>query len=569
MHITFDSFLNPGDNTRAYVKDDGKSYNSLATDLPLGPLSISSYLKKFIDVEVKLIDFNVELNLTNQFKYQSFYDYCFDFLKKSDFKPDMIGVSSLFSPSFDNFMDCGKAAKNIWPNSIVIGGGNIPTNDSKYIYGALNCDYFDALCYGEGEKPLLEALKAPNIRDYFENSSSWFTRTKMQADPFFVAQHNFIDDLDEIPFFDYDLCDIERHGINPATPSFEKDDQRGFHIMTSRGCPYLCTFCASHRTHGRKMRFHGLERVKEDLKKLKENYGATKVIFQDDHLMADKDRVYSILEAVGELGLGSLYQNGLTLYALDLPMLNAFYKAGVRHLVLPVESGSEKVLKEQMRKPLKTRISERVAKDCRDLGIYTNANIIIGMPGETKADIEEGRQNLRRVKANWFNIACASPLVGSEMHELALKKGYIPINTMGSDFHHAVIKTEDWSPEYIQEMEYVLNLELNFVYNNDMEFGEYQLALRGFMNVLRVRTDHAFAYYYAAKCYVALGELENFDKYASKFKKYSKTPFWETYCSEYGLNEETLHEFSVEPSKLILPSRFDGPDARLAAKYGP
>ena len=327
MHITFESFLNPGDNTRAYIKKDGKSYNSLATDLPLGPLSISSYLKKFIDIEVKLIDFNVELNLANEFHYQNFYDYCLDFLKKIDFQPDVIGVSSLFSPSFDNFMDCGRAAKNIWPKSIVIGGGNIPTNDSKHIYGNLDCDYFDALCYGEGEKPLLEALQAPDMREYFENSPSWFTRKKYHADPFFIAKHNFIEDLDEIPFFDYDLCDIERHGINPATPSFEKDDQRGFHIMTSRGCPYFCTFCASHRTHGRKMRFHGLERVKEDLKKLKDNYGATKVIFQDDHLMDDKDRVYSILEAVGELGLGSLYQNGLTLYALDLPMLKAFFKA--------------------------------------------------------------------------------------------------------------------------------------------------------------------------------------------------------------------------------------------------
>ena len=106
-----------------------------------------------------------------------------------------------------------------------------------------------------------------------------------------------------------------------------------------------------------------------------------------------------ILEIVGELDLGSLYQNGLTLFALNRPMLEAFYAAGVRHLVLPVESGSEKVLRKQMRKPLKFRISERVAKDCRDLGIYTNASLIIGMPGETKADMKEGLRNLRKVKS--------------------------------------------------------------------------------------------------------------------------------------------------------------------------
>ena len=171
--------------------------------------------------------------------------------------------------------------------------------------------------------------------------------------------------------------------------------------MTSRGCPYLCTFCASHRTHGRTMRYHSVERVRRDLTKLTSEYGASQVIFQDDHLMGDKNRVRELLKIIKDLGLNSLYQNGLTLYALDRSMLEAFYDAGVRHLVLPVESGSEKVLKEQMRKPLKLRISERVAADCRDLGIYTNTNILIGMPGETKADIEAARVNLRKIKTNY------------------------------------------------------------------------------------------------------------------------------------------------------------------------
>ena len=49
MHITFDSFTNPGDNTRKYLKKDNRNYNSLATDLPLGPLSMSAYIKKFLD----------------------------------------------------------------------------------------------------------------------------------------------------------------------------------------------------------------------------------------------------------------------------------------------------------------------------------------------------------------------------------------------------------------------------------------------------------------------------------------------------------------------------------------
>ena len=189
MHITMDSFLNPGSNSRSYKKADGKNYNSLSTDLPLGPLSMSSYIKQFTNIEVKLVDYNVELNHVKDFPYTKFFDYCYDHLSKLDFDPTIIGVSSLFSPSFDNFMDCAKASKKIWPNALVIGGGNIPTNDYEYIYNKLNCDYFDALCYGEGEKPLKDLLLTKDREKYLEGSDSWITKNKIGEGKFFMPKH--------------------------------------------------------------------------------------------------------------------------------------------------------------------------------------------------------------------------------------------------------------------------------------------------------------------------------------------------------------------------------------------
>ena len=538
MHISFESFLAPAHNSRMFFKkQDNRYYNSLSTDLPLGPISMSAYIKKHMDIEVKLLDFNAEINALDAFPYENFYDCCVDLIQKLDFTPDIIGVSSLFSPSFFNFMDCGRAAKHLFPNALVLGGGNIPTNSYKHIYADLNCEYYDGLCYGEGEKPLLGLLQAENPQRYMAESKSWMTKEKVAStQSLFMPQHDFIENLDEIPFYDYDLCDMDKHSSNQVTSSFHSvENKRGFHIMTSRGCPFMCTFCASHKTHGRSMRYHSLERVTEDLTKLRDHYNAGTVVFQDDHFMADKERVKNILKVVGDLQLESLYQNGLTLYALDRPMLEAFYNAGVRHLVLPVESGSEKVLKEQMRKPLKFRISEQVAKDCRELGIYTNTNILIGMPGETKADLEEGLNNLRKVQTNWFNIACASPIVGSEMHEIAANKNYIKLNTLGSDYRTAVIQTEDFTPEFIQQFQYRMNLDLNFVHNNDMKFGEYETALKAFKNVIRIKYDHAFAHYFAALCYKKLGKTVQYKTHLAKYKEYSQQPFWQRYVEMFGL----------------------------------
>jgi anaerobic magnesium-protoporphyrin IX monomethyl ester cyclase len=539
MHVEFDSFVNPISNMRIVEKADGRTYNSLATDLPLGPLSMSAYIKKFEDVEVRLIDFNVELMLVDVFNHENFYDFCYDHLNAIDFEPDIIGVSSLFSPSYFNFTDCARAAKLIFPDALVIGGGSIPTNSYRYIYEEQKCESFDALCFGEGERPLLDLIRADDTAAFLAQSDSWITKEKLTGlNGSFTPKHDTIEDLDDIPFYDYDLCNMERHGVNQLMIGYKEvkhENPTGFHIMTSRGCPYMCTFCASHRVHGRKMRYHSVERVREDLTRLRDQYGARTVIFQDDHLMGDTDRVYKILDIVGNLELDSLFQNGLTLYALDRPMLEAFYNAGVRHLVLPVESGSEKVLKEQMKKPLKMHISERVAKDCRELGIYTNTNILIGLPGETKADIEETRRNLRNIEVNWFNIACTSPLVGSEIHEIALENGYISSDTMGSSYNKALIHTKDFTPEYIQDIRYLLNLELNFVYNNDMKFGEYELALRGFKNVIRFKPDHAFAWYYASQCYGKMGMTSEQKEALENYNEYKVQPLWQEYVEQFDL----------------------------------
>jgi radical SAM superfamily enzyme YgiQ (UPF0313 family) len=537
MHITWASFIEPNYYNVGIKKQDGFSYNPPRTDLPLGPLSMSAYLKKFIDIDVKLIDFNAEVNALESIPFSNFKEICISFFDKiKDFNPDFIGVSSLFSPSFANFMDAGLAAKEIWPDSLVLGGGNIPTNSYEEIYKDKGCTYFDGLCFGEGEKPLLSVISSSDPKLELSTNKSWITKEKVLSNNLFVPKHDFIEDLDEIPFFDYDLCDIDKHHSNQVVASYHNlDKSRGFHIMTSRGCPYLCTFCASHRTHGRSMRYHSISRFKEDCIILKEQYAAETVIFQDDHLMGDTGRVYKILDIIGELGLQSVYQNGLTLYALDRPMLEAFWNAGVRHLVLPVESGSEKVLKSQMKKPLKMRISYRVAKDCRDLGIYTNTNILIGMPGETKSDLEEARENLKAVVSNWFNIACASPIVGSEMHDIAKEKGYIKIDTLGSDYRTAVINTEDFSSDFIQDYQYFMNLDLNFVSNQDIKLERWDWAIRGFKNVLRLRHDHAFAHYFISKAYSAIGDEKNSNFHDSQYYEIVKKENWSRWAYIFGL----------------------------------
>ncbi|MCR4376853.1 MAG: B12-binding domain-containing radical SAM protein [Rhodospirillales bacterium] len=537
-HLFFEDFLHPLSNAKQIRKKDGKLYGSLVTDMPLGALSLSAYIKKYCKtkVETELVDFNIELNEIDTFAHASPSEYYEEYLRNElGSEPDIIALSALFSSSYYNLLDIVACCRKIFPNALILAGGSVPTSMYEYLYKAT--DAFDALCYGEGEVPFTQLIDAEDRNTFIDQHPSWITPKKIAEKAMF--SHDFIEDLDEIPFYDYAICKMAKYGANPAIMAYGsiKDKIDNFHVMTSRGCPFRCTFCASHKVHGRAMRYYSMDRVKEDLLRLKDMYGAKIIVFQDDHFMADTERAKEIARFVSSLGLKAVFQNGLTLYALDRDMLQVLKNAGADQLVLPVESGSARVLKEIMRKPLKLAIAERVADDCRDLGIYTNVNILIGMPGETKKDIEDSRQFLRKLNANWKIIIVATPLVGAEMHDICVEKNYIDSADIGCDFRKAVVETEDFTAKYIQDITYDINLDVNFLYNTDFRLGEYELALKGFETAIRAKDDHGFAYHYASMCYEQLGDLEKSEEYKKiAINCYENNPVWRAAFEKFNIS---------------------------------
>jgi len=533
-NITFDDFINPSYNV---VQKKYGNYGNVLTDMPLGVLSMSAYVKKYTVAETKLFDFNIVLNKLEGFGFRSFAEFFRDYLSAPmwvDYAPSIIGISALFTPAYQNMLDIARCCRDIFPSAVIVAGGGVPTNVYNEIFRDSAC--FDALCYGEGEKPLLGLVGADDKFRYLEENHSWITRRKVESGQSF--QHDFIENLDEIPLYNYGICETDEYGLNPVITTFTSLDEKkqNFYVSTSRGCPFRCCFCSSHTVHGRKMRYHSINWVGEDLKRLRGQYGAKTIVFQDDHFMANKQRAFEIINIIKGLQMTPVFQSGLALYALDRKMLEALKSAGANPLVLSVESGSERVLKEIMHKPLNLSIVKRVTDDCRELGIYTDVNILIGLPGETKQDIEDTRAFLKTINATWFRINRAVPLVGSEMLDICLKKNYLKGNYLDCSFKKAIVETEDFSAEYIEEMAYTLNLELNFVENSDYRLGNYEVALQGFENVIRIKNDHAVAYYYAAKCYEKLGNFKKAQQYMNNAKMHREKSFWRKYVDMFNIS---------------------------------
>ena len=98
------------------------------------------------------------------------------------------------------------------------------------------------------------------------------------------------------------------------------------------------------------------------------------------------------------------------------------------------------------------------------------------------------------------------------------------------------METEDFTAEYIQEKAYFLNLELNFVENSDFRLGNYDAALKGFENTIKVKSDHAFAFYFAAKCYKMMNLNEKYHEYKAEYEEIIKeSEFWRNYANQFNL----------------------------------
>ncbi|MGZ0076730.1 radical SAM protein [Methylomonas sp. YC3] len=539
--IRYVDYINPAYNTKSHQKNDG-IFGNVVTDMPLGCLALSAYVKAHVPVICKLIDFSIELNKLNSFDFDSFDSFFYHFLSQppvSNFNPTVIAISALFTPSYQNLIDIARSCRRIFPDAYLLAGGGVPQNTYKEIYATFQG--IDGICYGEGERPFLNFLQAACRKTYLEQSSSWITLRKTQG---VVFSHDFIENLDEIPFYDYDLCDVKEYSKNPAITSYASlgIPTANFHVMTSRGCPFKCTFCASHTVHGRKMRYYSVERIREDFWHLRNQYGAKQFIFQDDHLMGDTDRVFEILQILEEMGDATpVFQNGLALYALDKKMLEALKRSGVVQLTLPVESGSHHVLKKLMKKPLNLDIAVRVVNDCRELNIYTNVNILVGMPGETREDIDEARKFLTKLNCNWFVIVFATPLVGSEMLEVCIENDYLQGSYIDTDYKKAIVATPEFSTSEIYKTAYFMNLELNFINNPDYRLGNYQQAIIGLHGAIKAKNDHVFAHYFSGLCYEQMGQNAMARNHFDKAKSYlEESSVWQEYADIFGIKEQVF-----------------------------
>lgn len=513
--------------------ESSESYEAyIPTSVPLGVLSIASYVKRYCYVNMKILDFNIVLS-KEEGKVNNFKDILKNALIEisNEFIPDIFAISALFNSNFSYLDIITSTAKEYFPESIVVVGGGLPTNLYQQVIESSS--EIDAVSFAEGEIPFVELVRSNNKYDYFEKSSYWITRKKLNTD--FRPKAIFVNDLDSIPPLDYELINFDDYQKNNRNHGSE--NANAISIMTSRGCPFNCCFCASHTVHGKKIRLMSSKRIISDIDYLIEKYNVKTFLIEDDHFLIDKKRAIDILEALSSRNVNIEFPNGLAVYSITEDIVYALKKAGVKMATLAIESGSENVLKNIIHKPLKLSLVYSAVELLRSADIYIRAFFIIGFPGETPQDRKMTIDLIKNAGFNWVAIMIATPIAGSELYKICIENNYL-ISSNIEDFHYgkANIKTEDIVPENIELERYLMNLELNFVNNYDLKNGNYSTALIGFDDVIKRVPNHAFAYYFAALCYEKMNNLPKCRYCREKFNEIiAKDNKWSEYAEKFKL----------------------------------
>jgi len=266
-------------------------------------------------------------------------------------------------------------------NKKIILGGALGTSVPELI---LRKTEVDVIINSEGERTAVELMDClDKNKDVGKIKGIYFKKNNKLK---FTGSRELIKNLDKIPFPARDLFPFEKYISSSHLKLFDPKI-RSTQIITSRGCPYRCTYCFK-SMWGQKFRQRTVENVIEEIKMLHDKYNINGIFFNDDEFVLNRKWVSDFCNALKKENLDiSWVANGrVNLMTKDL--LKKMRSAGCRVICYGIESGSQEILNE-MKKDVTVKQAKQAIKNTWNAGILPHGYLMIGMFSETKQTIEE------------------------------------------------------------------------------------------------------------------------------------------------------------------------------------
>jgi len=377
-------------------------------EFPLGLAYISSSLKKS-GFHVHCIDLNHYFNI-NKALQEVVEQHKINVLCTG-------GISDHFSMIKDVF----NFAQNYCPDLITVLGGGIITSEPKVAYEVLSPTYG---VVGEGEETIVELVNA------IENNNDL---SKIDGIVFKDNTNNIIEtpkrkriaNIDQIPFPDFDGFEIERQ-IRNQMPNDSylyhvlKSAPRMLPMISSRGCPFSCSFCF--HPLGKGYRQRSLDNFFEELELLINKYEINYVNVYDELFSVNKKRVYEFCKRMKQYNINWATQ--MRVNNVDEEMLRLFRDSGGTCISYGIESASNIVLK-SMKKGIKVEQIEHALELTKKSKITIQGNLIFGDSGETVDTIKETVEWFDKHREYTITLGQIVTYPGSECYYQAVEKGLI------------------------------------------------------------------------------------------------------------------------------------------------
>lgn len=326
-----------------------------------------------------------------------------------EFRPELVGFS-VFTPAVEETAQIARHTKKICGlDTVVVAGGVHPTAMGREMLETI--PELDLVVIGEGELTMLDLANGKAASDvpgllYRHNGDYRQTPPRVA-----------VRELDQLAPIDYELFDMNYYTA-PSRWLIRWLEMPAMNLRTSRGCTNRCRFCAGHLVSGLGVRFHSVESVVEWMRMAVERFRVRGIHFEDDTLGANTDRLISLCQAIRRAGLEKrLCWDGCLRVDQASPELLAEMKAaGCIQVEYGFESASDGALR-RLGKGATNALNRRAVELTHKAGLRIYADIMIGLPGETRADIQATYEFLRWAAPEVISPGIMGALPGTPLFE--------------------------------------------------------------------------------------------------------------------------------------------------------
>ena len=307
----------------------------------------------------------------------------------------IIGISAMFSNNwlFDRYLIDFLGER--FPQALIVAGGESITAMAEL--GLKQTKHLDVCVLGEGEETIVDLLAAIEKHGDFKDIDGIAYRDSESGKAVVTKRRTRVKNMDDMPLPAWEYFPMENY--HKYEVRWGNTNQKSIPLLATRGCPYSCTFCSSPQMWGTRYYMRNPIHIINEMEYMMQTYGITSFDFYDLTAILKKEWIMTFTREIINRKLNVIWELpvGTRSEVIDSEVARNLYLSGCRQVTYAPETGSPSLLK-LIRKKVKVPNMLKSMRSSHKEKIYINLNMIIGLPGETHADVW---------RTIWFLIQCS------------------------------------------------------------------------------------------------------------------------------------------------------------------